>query len=77
MSDDSMVSIIIPAYNVEKYLGKCIDSVIHQTFQNLEIICVNDGSRDSSLYIMREYANELKQQLKSSGKFWYARTDEY
>lgn len=42
------VSIIIPVYNVEKYLRKCLDSVINQTYPQLEILCVNDGSTDNS-----------------------------
>ncbi|MBR6411952.1 MAG: glycosyltransferase [Alphaproteobacteria bacterium] len=51
-----MISIIIPVYNVEKYLPKCLDSLIHQTLQEIEIICINDGSRDRSLEILKEYA---------------------
>jgi glycosyltransferase involved in cell wall biosynthesis len=49
------VSIIIPIYNSEKYLRKCLDSIINQTFQKIEIILVNDGSKDNSLNIMNEY----------------------
>lgn len=43
-----LISIIIPVYNVEDYLEKCIESVLHQTYENLEIILVNDGSTDNS-----------------------------
>ena len=50
------VSIVIPVYNVEKYLRQCLDSVVNQTLQEIEIICVNDGSKDGSLAIMQEYA---------------------
>ncbi|WP_299041888.1 glycosyltransferase family 2 protein [uncultured Campylobacter sp.] len=50
------VSIIIPVYNVEKYLRECLDSVINQTLKDIAIICVNDGSTDSSLEILKEYA---------------------
>ena len=50
------VSIVIPVYNVEKYLRECLDSVIKQTLQDIEIICVNDGSTDNSLQILKEYA---------------------
>lgn len=49
--------IIIPIYNVESYLHKCLDSVIHQTYKNFEVICVNDGSTDQSLEIARGYAD--------------------
>lgn len=52
------VSIIIPIYNVEKYLRECLDSVINQTLKDIEIICVNDGSTDSSLEIIEEYASK-------------------
>ncbi|MBO6273218.1 glycosyltransferase [bacterium] len=50
------VSVIIPVYNVEKYLRQCLDSVVNQTLQDIEIICVNDGSTDSSLQVLEEYA---------------------
>lgn len=46
--DKDLISVIIPVYNVEKYLIRCVDSVINQTYKNLEIILVNDGSTDSS-----------------------------
>ena len=50
-----LVSIIVPVYNVESYLVRCLDSLIHQEYKNLEIILVNDGSTDSSLRICQEY----------------------
>ncbi len=50
------VSVIIPVYNTEKYLKECLDSVINQTFNDIEIICINDGSTDGSLNILTEYA---------------------
>lgn len=50
-----MVSIVIPVYNVEKYLAECLDSVLKQTVSDYEVILVNDGSKDSSLQICREY----------------------
>ena len=52
------VSIIIPVYNVEKYLKRCLDSVCNQAYENLEILIVNDGSKDGSLKICNEYANK-------------------
>lgn len=53
---DSLVSVIVPVYNVEAYLRECIDSIINQTYKELEIILVNDGSTDNSLDICEEYA---------------------
>lgn len=52
----SKVSVIVPVYNVEKYLPECLDSICNQTLSDLEIICVNDGSTDSSLEILKRYA---------------------
>ena len=52
------ISVIVPVYNVEKYLSKCLDSIINQTYKNLEIICVDDGSTDSSSKILEEYAKK-------------------
>ena len=54
------VSVIIPVYNVEQYLRQCLDSVINQTLAEIEIICVDDGSTDSSLDILKEYADKDK-----------------
>ncbi|WP_148123986.1 glycosyltransferase family 2 protein, partial [Campylobacter jejuni] len=54
----SFVSIIIPIYNVEKYLDECLKSVINQTYKNLDIILVDDGSTDNSLNIAKEYAKK-------------------
>ncbi len=50
-----MISIIIPVYNVEKYLSHCLDSVLAQTFSDFEVICINDGSTDNSLQILQKY----------------------
>lgn len=52
------VSIIIPTYNVEMYLVECLESVIHQTLKDIEIICINDGSTDGSLEILKSYAQK-------------------
>ncbi len=54
------ISVIIPVYNVENYLAKCLDSVINQTYQDLEIICINDGSTDNSPKILDEYLKKDK-----------------
>ena len=55
MENNFKVSIIIPIYNTYKYLRQCLDSVINQTFQDIEIIIVNDGSTDNSVNIIKEY----------------------
>lgn len=52
------VSIIVPVYNVEKYIRCCLDSLVNQTMSNIEIICINDGSTDNSLEILEEYAKK-------------------
>lgn len=52
------ISIIVPIYNTEKYLGNCLNSIINQTYKNLEIILINDGSTDNSLSICNNYKNK-------------------
>jgi len=51
------ISIVLPVYNVEKYLRQCLDSVVNQTMSDIQIICVNDGSTDGSRAILQEYAD--------------------
>lgn len=51
------VSVIVPVYNTKKYLKKCMDSLVNQTLQDIEIICIDDGSTDGSLEMLKEYAN--------------------
>lgn len=52
------ISIIVPVYNVEEYLPKCLDSLINQTLKDIEIICINDGSTDSSGEILEKYSKK-------------------
>lgn len=52
---EALISVVIPVYNVEQYLSKCIESVLNQTYRNLEVILVNDGSPDGSFKICEEY----------------------
>ena len=51
-----LVSIIVPVYNVEQYLPQCLDSIVNQTYENIEVICVNDGSPDNSIKILEDYS---------------------
>ena len=50
------VSVIVPVYNVEKYLSRCLESLINQSLKDIEIICINDGSADNSLQILKQFA---------------------
>ena len=54
------VSVIVPVYNVEEYIDKCLDSLVHQTLTDLEIIVVNDGSPDNSEKIIKKYEKKYK-----------------
>ena len=70
------ISVIVPVYNVEKYLTECLDSIVNQTLKEIEIICVNDGSTDNSLSILKEYAykdNRIKIIDKENEGQGYAR----
>ena len=49
------VSVILPVYNVEKYLKQCLDTIVGQTLKEIEILCVDDGSTDDSVQILKEY----------------------
>ncbi len=60
MSKQPSVSILVPCYNVEKYLNQCLDSIVNQTLKDIEIICINDGSTDSTLDIIKSYAKSDK-----------------
>lgn len=59
-----LISIIIPAYNAEQYLERCITSVLNQDYQNIEIVLVNDGSSDGSLSICQNYQNRYSENIK-------------
>lgn len=55
---EALISVIIPIYNMEQYLARCLDSVLNNTYRNLEVLCVDDGSTDSSAEILRAYAEK-------------------
>jgi len=61
------VSIIIPVYNTEQYVEECIQSALNQTYKNIEVIVVNDGSTDNSLQIIRKYSDRIKIINKENG----------
>lgn len=60
INKEPLVSVIIPVYNSEKIVGFTLDSVINQTYKNLEIICINDCSKDNSLEVLNEYVKKDK-----------------
>lgn len=64
---EDLISIIVPVYNSEKYIEKCINSLINQTYENLEIIIINDGSKDKSLEKIRKIA-KMEQRIKVVSK---------
>lgn len=57
-NENKLVSIVIPIYNAEKYLRRCLDSTLTQTYSNIEVVCVNDGSTDNSLNILKDYQSK-------------------
>ena len=52
------ISVILPVYNSQEYLKECLDSILNQTFKDFEVLCINDGSSDASLEILREYEDD-------------------
>ncbi len=56
MQNKPLISIVIPVYNVESFLPKCLDSILSQTYRNIEVVCVNDNSTDTSLKILNKYS---------------------
>jgi glycosyltransferase involved in cell wall biosynthesis len=56
----SKISVVIPAYNVSEYIGKCLDTVLAQTYENLEVVVVNDGSADRTPEIIRNYTGDSR-----------------
>ena len=53
-----LISIVIPVYNVERYIERCVDSVLCQTYKNIEILLINDGSTDNSGFLCEKLANK-------------------
>ena len=63
-----IISVIIPCYNVEKYLNKCLDSVLNNTFKDIEVIAIDDGSKDSTYEILKEYEKKDSRMIISTKK---------
>lgn len=61
--NNPLVSIIVPVYNAENFISKCIDSILNQTYRNIEVILVNDGSTDSSLSILESYQKKFPEKI--------------
>ena len=61
-----LISIVVPVYNAESSIRRCIDSLLRQTYKNIEIICVNDGSTDASEQILSEYSKHDSGTSKNS-----------
>lgn len=74
-----MLSIIVPCYKVEKYLPKCLDSLMSQTLKEIEVICINDGSPDGCLEILKKYKKEYDDKIviidKKNEGVWKGRLD--
>ena len=66
-----LVSVIIPVYNVGKYLDECIESILSQTISNFEIILVDDGSTDDSLNICNKYKNKKELKIRILNEFFF------
>ncbi len=58
-----MISIILPVYHVEDYIEQCLDSLINQTYRDIEIICINDCAMDSSITIVKEYQKKTRESV--------------
>lgn len=75
---DIKVSIVVPIYNLEKYVPRCMDALVNQTLEDIEIICVDDGSKDSAPQIIEsykeKYPNKVRVFHKENGGEWSART---
>lgn len=79
MKDSVALSIVVPCYKVEKYLPKCLDSLVNQSLENIEIICINDGSPDKCKNIISNYANRYPGKVvlldKQNEGVWKGRWD--
>ena len=70
----SFISIIIPVYNVEAYLEECVESVLAQTFKDVEILLIDDGSTDTSGYLCEDIALTDSRIHRTESRFWHTQT---
>jgi len=68
------ISVILPVYNSQEYLKECLDSILNQTFKDIEVLCINDGSSDGSLEILREYETDERITVIDQENMGVART---
>ena len=68
---DDLVSVVIPVYNSEKFLEESIESVLNQTFKNIEVITIDDGSTDKSLNILQQFSEIISKIISAGGLFKY------
>ena len=72
MTTKSLVSVIVPAYNTEKYIDKCLDSLLHQSYREMEVIMIDDGSKDETGNICKKICAS-RQSLPADSKEKYRR----
>ena len=68
---DDLVSVVIPVYNSEKFLAESIESVLNQTYKNIEVITIDDGSTDKSLDILQQFSEIISKIIAAGGLFKY------
>jgi glycosyltransferase involved in cell wall biosynthesis len=71
-----LVSVIVPTYNVERYVEDCIDSLLSQTYSNIEIIVIDDGSKDATVYLLKQYKDKIHLVVHDNNKGQGARRNE-
>ena len=66
------VSIVVPIYNLEEFVPRCLDALVNQTLEDIEILCVNDGSKDSAPQIIEDYKSRYPNKVKTFHKEGFA-----
>lgn len=75
-ANQPLVSIIVPTYNVERYVEECIESLLNQTYSNIEILVLDDGSTDATVYLLKQYQDKIQLIVNSNNKGQGARRNE-